>query len=140
MCTRIFLYKITIKYPYLNIFGLVDWNPSGVAILNIYRHGSWRMGLESPKYAIPHLKWLGVRHEMLMEAPASVFQRLSGRDKTLIDNIVKRYVHIDDKWCNELSIMKDIGYKCEIEAIYQISKFDNLSIFLIQKIVQNDFI
>lgn len=29
--------------------GLVDYNPSGVAILSIYKFGSVRMGLEAPR-------------------------------------------------------------------------------------------
>ena len=38
-------------FPVLPVVGLVDWNPSGVAILAIYKMGSTRMGLESTRQA-----------------------------------------------------------------------------------------
>lgn len=38
-------------FPVLPVVGLVDWNPSGVAILASYKMGSTRMGLESTRQA-----------------------------------------------------------------------------------------
>ena len=48
---------------------VVDWNPSGVAILCQYRYGSVRTGLESPLYAVPSIHWLAARHNQLHEVP-----------------------------------------------------------------------
>lgn len=52
---------------FLILFGnaVVDWNPSGVAILCQYRYGSIRMGLESPHYAVPGIHWLVARQHQL---------------------------------------------------------------------------
>jgi meiotic recombination protein SPO11 len=33
------------------LLGLVDWNPSGVAILCTYKYGNQRMGLEAGRWA-----------------------------------------------------------------------------------------
>lgn len=39
-----------------------------------YRWGSLRMGLESPRYAVPSLQWLAVRQHQLQEVGADAFQ------------------------------------------------------------------
>ena len=52
---------------------------AGVAILGVYKWGSVRMGLESPRYAVPSLHWLGVCHDMLEGADEEVWQPLTDR-------------------------------------------------------------
>lgn len=47
---------------------------AGCNILCIYRFGSQRMGLESPHYALPALRWLGARSTQLRQADADSFQ------------------------------------------------------------------
>lgn len=51
LCTRIFLNELISKAPQLIILGLVDWNPSGIAILTTYKHGSSRMGPHANQYS-----------------------------------------------------------------------------------------
>ena len=50
-----------------------------MAILGVYKWGSMRMGLESPRYAVPALTWLGACHDMLEGADEEVWQLLTDR-------------------------------------------------------------
>lgn len=52
---------------------------TGVAILGVYKWGSVRMGLESARYAVPSLLWLGACHDMLEGADEEVWQPLTDR-------------------------------------------------------------
>ncbi|CAI9294357.1 unnamed protein product [Lactuca saligna] len=45
------LHCMSKAFPEMPIFGLVDWNPAGLAILCTFNYGSIGMGLEAYKYA-----------------------------------------------------------------------------------------
>lgn len=55
---------------------VVDWNPSGAAILAVYKYGSQRM-YEAARYALPTLGWLGARGALLHGVPNLVLQVMS---------------------------------------------------------------
>ena len=52
---------------------VVDWNPSGAAILAVYKYGSQRMH-EAARYALPTLRWLGARGALLHGVPNLALQ------------------------------------------------------------------
>lgn len=51
----------------------MDWNPSGVNILCIYKYGS-RARRNAAQYAMPELEWLAARAGMLHGVPDHVLQ------------------------------------------------------------------
>ena len=55
------------------ICAVVDWNPSGAAILAVYKYGSQRMH-EAARYALPTLRWLGARGALLHGVPNLALQ------------------------------------------------------------------
>lgn len=59
---------------------VVDWNPSGVSILKTYKFGSSAL-LQSPKWDLPRLTWLGLHAEELSGLPEECFQALSSHDR-----------------------------------------------------------
>lgn len=68
LATRALLHRLTTAFPGAPVVGLVDWNPSGIAILRQYRQGGRRgnvTGAEGKQFAIPGLSWLGVRSSHL---------------------------------------------------------------------------
>jgi meiotic recombination protein SPO11 len=73
MATRVLLHALHTAFPQIPMHGLVDWNPSGVNILCIYKYGSPRM-LESRNYALCTLGWVGARAAMLEDADGEAFQ------------------------------------------------------------------
>ena len=82
----------------MRVLGLCDWNPGGVAILTIYKNGSFvaaaaspsptssslsaRALLEGAAYALPSLRWLGARSSWLLAAGTrdEALQPLTARD------------------------------------------------------------
>ncbi|KAL7188981.1 hypothetical protein ACSBR1_038779 [Camellia fascicularis] len=50
IATRFLLHRISKTFPDMPIFGLVDWNPAGLAILCTFKFGSIGMGLEAYRY------------------------------------------------------------------------------------------
>lgn len=77
LATRAFLHALHTACPALPLLGLADWNPSGAAILGLYRFGG-RGSEEAAACALPTLRWLGARACMLEEAPPDGFQAGGG--------------------------------------------------------------
>ena len=50
---------------------VVDWNPSGLNIFSVYKHGSPDRG---GGHCLPDLQWLAVRAEMLHGIPDETLQ------------------------------------------------------------------
>lgn len=118
--TRAFLAALHSALPALPLLGLVDWNPSGVVILSLYRHGSRRMA-ESTRYALPAMHWLGVRSGMLLDAAGGAFQDLTPRDRGLIPGLRAQLAGLAPTWIEELDAMERAGAKADIEAVYSAS-------------------
>ena len=98
---------------------VVDWNPSGVLILQTYTHGSGRMGVEGSKYTVPSIQWLGVRGSMLHGVPDNVLQPLTDRDRDLINSLRSGPSAQNGTWMEELEAMEELGAKAELEALYE---------------------
>lgn len=47
------------------VFGLADFDPDGIAILSVYKHGSKALAHENENLVVPQLQWLGLRSEHL---------------------------------------------------------------------------
>jgi len=48
------------------VYGLADFDPDGLAILSVYKHGSIALAHESAELRVPQLRWLGLRSEHVM--------------------------------------------------------------------------
>ncbi|CAM9782605.1 unnamed protein product, partial [Laminaria digitata] len=66
----------------LPVLGLVDCNPFGLSVFLLYKEGSSRQGRGSVKYAVPDMKWVGLRPSQLedLDLPHQVHQELSSLD------------------------------------------------------------
>ena len=117
VASRAFLAAVHAAFPAVPLLGVVDWNPSGVAILNLYRHGSRRMA-ESARYALPAVRWLGVRSTMLTTAAGTSFQDLTQRDRALIPGLKVQLAGVAPGWVAEMEAMEAAGSKADIEAVY----------------------
>eukprot|EP00210_Caulerpa_lentillifera_P005070 g4843.t1 len=139
LCTRIFLNELTSSVPELTVLALVDWNPSGIAILATYKHGSVRMGPHANQYLLPCLKWLGIRAWMLDGVPRAAFQSLTTRDRAMIQTLNSMLSH-NSTWLEELRSMEHAGVKCDIEALYSVTNLNGLTHRLVQWIVTGQYI
>lgn len=136
--TRAFLCKLHSQYPEIPVLGLVDWNPAGLNILCVYKYGSENM-IESCKYGLASLKWLGLRADMIRTVSGEVLQGITKRDAALIRSLKARLSTAEKqqntdstcspvaRWVSELEEMETWGVKADIEAFYDVSKEDSLN-------------
>ncbi|EME81708.1 uncharacterized protein MYCFIDRAFT_138655, partial [Pseudocercospora fijiensis CIRAD86] len=54
------------------VYGLADFDPDGIAILCVYKHGSKALAHESRDHAAPEMEWLGLRSTNLSLAARDV--------------------------------------------------------------------
>ena len=104
--------------------------------MGVYKWGSVRMGLESPRYAVASLMWLGACHNMLQGADEEAWQPLSDRDKAMIGNLRTGILQHHAEWRQELDLMEEWGSKAELEALYNVYGFAGFSEMLAQRVLQ----
>ncbi|KAI7988025.1 Meiotic recombination protein SPO11-2 [Camellia lanceoleosa] len=137
IATRFLLHRISKTFPDLPIFGLVDWNPAGLAILCTFKFGSIRMGLEAYRYAC-NVKWLGLRRDDLELIPEQSFMPLKPKDVQIAKSLASSEI-LQDNYKEELAVMVQSGKRAEIEALY-FHGYDFLGKYLAKKIVQANYI
>ncbi|XAR70250.1 DNA topoisomerase (ATP-hydrolyzing) [Bertholletia excelsa] len=137
IATRFLLHRISRTFPNLPIFGLVDWNPAGLAILCTFKFGSIQMGLEAFRYAC-NIKWLGLREDDLELLPEQSFLQLKPRDLQIAKSLASSEI-LPDNYKEELAVMVRSGKRAEIEALY-VHGYTFLGKFLANKIVQAKYI
>lgn len=134
LATRAFLHKLHTQCPQIPVLGLVDWNPAGLNILYIYKYGSENM-MESCKYGLTSLKWLGLRADMIRNVSGEVLQSITSRDAALIRSLKARLSAKQGVtgstqslgWVSELEEMENSGVKADIEAFYDVKKENEIS-------------
>ena len=115
--TRLFIKLLEDSFD-IPIVGLFDADPYGAFIFFIYRFGSRSSAYDGINMAISSMQWLGIRPSELtqLSLPKKSFKELSESDHKLLDNLINEK-HIPECYKRELSIMKDLNMKCEIEAL-----------------------
>ncbi|CAI9288827.1 unnamed protein product [Lactuca saligna] len=137
LATRFLLHRMSRVFPKMPIFGLVDWNPAGLAILCTFKYGSIGMGLEAYKYAC-NIKWLGLRKDDLELIPQESFIPLRPKDMQIAKSLTSSQI-LQDNYKEELAVMVESGQRAEIEALY-FHGYDFLGKYLANKIVQVHYI
>ena len=154
LATRAFLKRLQTTHPHVPFLGLVDWNPSGILILNTYRAGGRTSSsvLESSRYALD-VKWLGVRSGDLVTNPASI--PLTDLDKSKAKNMLRADGVVDPGdvlaptapanvsiRAKELATMCSTGMKAEIESLCPGSaggQGRSLSDYVLEKVLRGDY-
>nr|XP_043613186.1 meiotic recombination protein SPO11-2 isoform X1 [Erigeron canadensis] len=137
LATRFLLHRMSRAFPEIKIFGLVDWNPAGLAILCTFKYGSIGMGLEAYRYAC-NVKWLGIRKDDLDIIPEEAFVPLKPKDLQIAKSLASSEI-LQDNYKQELEVMVQSGKKAEIEALY-FHGYDFLGKYLANKVVQVHYI
>ena len=109
------------------VYGLVDFDPDGLAILSTYKHGSIALAHETAELRVPQLKRLGLRSEHVLLGGDSVHTSqglltLTTRDRHQACKMLERAQH--DKydeaaadWTRELQIMLMLNTKAELQLL-----------------------
>ena len=111
--------KLNDEFNEIPIIGLVDYNPFGVSILYSYMYGSFNHGLESYRYSIPSMKWIGLFSQDIEEL-SLITTTLSERDVQLLDKLIMDEKR-NERFIVELKLMKQKNYKSEIQSLNNIS-------------------
>ena len=53
------------------VYGLMDFDPDGMAMLSVYKHGSAALAHENAELRVPKLKWLGMQSRHIILATGS---------------------------------------------------------------------
>ncbi|KAI3522596.1 hypothetical protein L1887_00505 [Cichorium endivia] len=137
LATRFLLHRMSQAFPEMPIFGLVDWNPAGLAILCTFKYGSIGMGLEAYRYAC-NIKWLGLRKDDLELIPQESFIPLKPKDLQIAKSLTSSEI-LQHNYKEELAVMVESGQRAEIEALY-FHGYEFLGKYLANKIVQVQYI
>lgn len=97
------------------------------------------MGLESPRYAVPCLQWLGASHDLLAGADEEVWQTLTDRDRAMIHTLRNGICQHNTAWAQELDLMEEWNSKAELEALYNVYGFASFTQMLAQRVVQQQY-
>lgn len=137
VATRAFLKRLADLLPGAPVLALVDFNPSGVLILNTYRQGSvkGRQIMEAGRYDVD-VKWLAARSGDVASKRDDELQPLTARDKVLLRNMQAdaRF----NVYTIELQAMDERGFKAELESMYDAEA--ELTPGLVHKILRADYI
>ena len=109
------------------VFGLVDFDPDGLAIFSIYKNGSLARAHENQELRVPHLQWLGLRSEHIMRGGDDVHASqgilsLTARDRRKAVKMLERSVSsdgsdIDFQARQALQVMLVFNTKAELQLL-----------------------
>ncbi|EMC94131.1 hypothetical protein BAUCODRAFT_74427 [Baudoinia panamericana UAMH 10762] len=113
------------------VYGLVDFDPDGLAILATYKHGSFALAHENSSLQVPQLKWLGLRSEhILMESDdphaSQGLMMLTPRDRGKARKMLERSVPgsisgaleaDSEEWRGALQVMLMLNVKAELQLL-----------------------
>lgn len=122
LATRALVWSLH-KELHLPVVGLCDYNPYGIHVLGAY-YFSNNSGIDrGSRYSVP-IQWLGIRPSHINPikefVPAFIVQQLTDRDLKLIDSLIQGKGYLKDEDCDVILVMKNQGFKLELEALHQI--------------------
>ncbi|KAI6249188.1 Meiotic recombination protein SPO11-1 [Erysiphe necator] len=116
MQTRQFLRFISLRYPKLPIYALMDFDPDGIAIMATYKFGSIKSSYQK-NYTVPQIEWIGIKSNVILHflETSQGLQILSARDRRLAIKMLERVRVME--WKEELQIMLMLNLKAEIQIL-----------------------
>lgn len=117
--TRQFLHLLSIRFPRIPIFALVDFDPDGIGIMSTYKYGSKALSHET-NITVPSIQWLGIRSsDFTTEDTAQGLLTLTKRDRNIAKKMLARqYLETaDEDWRRELHMMLMLNMKAEIQIL-----------------------
>jgi meiotic recombination protein SPO11 len=114
LATRALVHTLYQQFA-LPVYGICDCNPHGLGVLQTYRRGNERLGVDGgDRYSVP-IQWLGLKPSQvqLLQLPQPVYQTMTDYDLKKLESIMQD-LYFDDE---ELGAMQTQGYKVELEAL-----------------------
>ncbi|KAI5200812.1 DNA topoisomerase IV, alpha subunit [Aureobasidium subglaciale] len=107
------------------VFGLVDYDPDGMAILHTYKHGSKNMSEENATIVVPTIRWMGLRSRDISDEDHTHRNQglmpLTRRDRHKARKMLDWQPSSDHdeaaQWRRELQVMLMLNVKAELQII-----------------------
>jgi meiotic recombination protein SPO11 len=107
------------------VFGLVDYDPDGLAILHTYKHGSKKMSEENAGLVIPMIQWMGLHSRTITDEDhthrTQGLLALTLRDRHKARNMLEWNQHASSdeaaQWRRELQVMLMLNLKAEMQIV-----------------------
>ncbi|KAI4790387.1 DNA topoisomerase IV, alpha subunit [Aureobasidium sp. EXF-8846] len=107
------------------VFGLMDYDPDGLAILHTYKHGSKKMSEENAGLVIPRIRWMGLQSRAITDKDhthqTQGLLTLSLRDRHKASKMLEweQHVSIEEatQWRRELQVMLMLNLKAEMQIV-----------------------
>ncbi|KAK5733773.1 Signal recognition particle [Elasticomyces elasticus] len=132
IATRALLRYLCTSSPYNGFasppcYALVDFDPDGLAIMSVYKHGSAALAHESAELRVPQLQWLGLRSEHMLLGGDSTHASqglltLTARDRSKARKMLEREVEGDGieegvEGRRPLQVMLMLNIKAELQLL-----------------------
>lgn len=126
IATRAFLHYLvegsSQMFSKVPVYGLMDFDPDGLAIQSTYAHGSSSLAHDAENLAVPGMQWLGLRSSDIPTVDAGQsLMRLSKRDRRNAKKMLEWITFQDDRLGaegrRELQRMLMLGCKAEIQIL-----------------------
>ncbi|THX22808.1 DNA topoisomerase IV, alpha subunit [Aureobasidium pullulans] len=107
------------------VFGLVDYDPDGMAILHTYKHGSKKMSEDNAALIVPTIQWMGLRSRDITDEDHTHRNQglmpLTRRDRHKARKMLEweQFSDLEEaaQWRRELQVMLMLNLKAEIQII-----------------------
>ncbi|KAF2402933.1 DNA topoisomerase IV, alpha subunit [Trichodelitschia bisporula] len=125
LSTRAFLRFLSSHAPHVPILGLADFDPDGIEIFSVYKHGSMALPHENAALKVPSLHYLGIDSAILSEQGNARQEQgllqLSLRDRRRAMAMLRRAPFVEGGkepgLRRELQVMLMLGVKAEIQVL-----------------------
>lgn len=107
------------------VFGLVDYDPDGLAILHTYKYGSRKMSEDNVALVVPRIQWLGL-HSLAITGEDRTHRdqglmTLTMRDRHKARKMLEWEEHASfderEQWRRELQVMLMLNLKAEMQIV-----------------------
>ncbi|KAK6004629.1 hypothetical protein QM012_008491 [Aureobasidium pullulans] len=107
------------------VFGLVDYDPDGLAILHTYKHGPKKMSEDNAALVVPRIQWLGLHSRAITDEAHTHrnqgLMALTSRDRHKARKMLEWEEHasFDEgaQWRRELQVMLMLNLKAEMQIV-----------------------
>ena len=107
------------------VYGLVDFDPDGIGILSVYKHGSANPAPEVESLTVPGIRRMGLHssHVRAIESQGHTqgLLQLTGRDRRKARSMLQRPLFaengLQDDWRSELQTMLMLNVKAELQIL-----------------------
>lgn len=111
----------------LQVYGLFDFNPHGLAILMSFAVGTAGIGIESYLYSVD-VEWIGLFWEDItrLSIPSPQLKGFNQSDRVMVKKLVQsHYITSNKSYRHQVRMMETHQVKAEIESLNQL-EFDYL--------------